>query len=623
MGKKFDLAGLLEKQKAMQNEGSAGVPAGGPRPRSVSDPDTGKQQIRYIPLELIDPDPDNFYTMDGLEELAGSIEMLGLQQPLLVRPGENGHYITISGHRRRAAIQLISDGGSGQFAGGVPCIVDESPASDALRELKLIMANADTRKMNSADQGKQAERIEDLLRQLVDEGYEFPGRLRDWVAELSGLSRTKLARLKVIREKLEKSIRKAYYDKGTLGESSAYALARLPEDAQRRIVDWYRARNSGGSDKNGLRYLYENTIESYGKDLTRVQALTCPEKLGGGECLNRAGILEHLWRGSYRAYGGSCAAKSCCFTCGELATCKNVCPKMAEKAKAEKAKRREASRAEKEAREQEEAAPKEWVRNVWQRFGSALTRAGLEEKNLESIRKIWQIPSDEVKALEAGKSKKIRADMCLPFSNASYRHDFEKLIALADRLDVSIDYLLCRSDDPGRGGVAAAGMEGAAGTAWHWGKDGLPINRPLLTYSKTNLGDWYRAAIWTGSVFVDPSNPKKELTGLLFTRWAEIPEEGRSFPPAAQGAGEPAEPYWRPFPMVKPPKGQRAFVQQESSGPGYFTEARLAKWDGNAWTWASSDAGIAEIEATRVIWWFPEPAYPAEAEDGEDEENDG
>lgn len=523
MGKKFDLAGLIAGQEA----GAA-----------VSDSDTGKQQIRYIPLELIDPDPDNFYTMEGLEELAGSIEMLGLQQPLLVRPGENGHYITISGHRRRAAIRLLTEGGSDQFAGGVPCIVDESPASDALRELKLIMANADTRRMNSADQGKQAERIEDLLRQLVDEGYEFPGRLRDWVAELSGLSRTKLARLKVIREKLEKSIRKAYYDKGTLGESSAYALARLPEDAQRRIVDWYRARNSGGSDKNGLRYLYENTIESYGKDLARVQALTCPEKLGGGECLNRAGILEHLWRGSYRAYAGSCAGKSCCFTCGELATCKNVCPKMAEKAKAEKASRREAAKAEKEAREQEEAAPKAWVQNVWQRFGSALTRAGLEEKNLESIRKIYQIPSDEVKALEAGKSKKIRADMCLPFSNASYRHDFEKLIALADRLDVSIDYLLCRSDDPGRGGGAAAGTE-----------------------------------------------------------------------------------EWRPFPKVKPPKGQRAFVQQESSGPGYFTEARLAEWDGKAWTWVSSDPGISEIEVTRVIWWFPEPAYPAETEDDDAEED--
>lgn len=122
--------------------------------------------------------------------------------------------------------------------------------------------------------------------------------------------------------------------------------------------------------------------------------------------------------------------------------------------------------------------------------------------------------------------------MCLPFSNSSYRHDFDKLIALADRLDVSIDYLLCRSEEPGGGGGAA-----------------------------------------------------------------------------------PTDGCWRSFPKNKPPKGQRAFVQQASSGPGYFTEARLAQWDGAAWHWVSSDPGISEIEATRVLWWIPEPAYPAETED--------
>jgi DNA-binding GntR family transcriptional regulator len=138
--------------------------------KDVSTQDTGRQQIQYIDLGLIDPDPDNFYSLEGLEELAGSIEMLGLQQPLLVRPAKGGRYTVISGHRRRAALLLIRDGGSQQFADGVPCIVDRSEASAALQELKLIMANSDTRKMSSADQNTQAERIEDLLRQLVDEG---------------------------------------------------------------------------------------------------------------------------------------------------------------------------------------------------------------------------------------------------------------------------------------------------------------------------------------------------------------------------------------------------------------------------------------------------------------------
>ena len=58
--------------------------------QDVSKTDTGKQQIQYIPLELIDPDEANFYSLDGLNELAGSIEMLGLQQPLLVRPAQGG-----------------------------------------------------------------------------------------------------------------------------------------------------------------------------------------------------------------------------------------------------------------------------------------------------------------------------------------------------------------------------------------------------------------------------------------------------------------------------------------------------------------------------------------------------
>ena len=77
--------------------------------KDVSKVDTGKQQIRYIPLDLIDPDPDNFYSLDGLEELAGSIEMLGLQQPILVRPVQGGRYMVISGHRRREALRLIAE----------------------------------------------------------------------------------------------------------------------------------------------------------------------------------------------------------------------------------------------------------------------------------------------------------------------------------------------------------------------------------------------------------------------------------------------------------------------------------------------------------------------------------
>ena len=50
--------------------------------KGVSGPDTGKEQIEYIPVDQIDPDPNNFYSLDGLDDLAGNIELIGLQQPL-------------------------------------------------------------------------------------------------------------------------------------------------------------------------------------------------------------------------------------------------------------------------------------------------------------------------------------------------------------------------------------------------------------------------------------------------------------------------------------------------------------------------------------------------------------
>ena len=73
---------------------------------NVSGSDTRKQ-IEYIPLDLIDADENNFYSIDGLDALAGNIEMNGLQQPLLLRPSQNGRYKVVSGHRRREALLLI------------------------------------------------------------------------------------------------------------------------------------------------------------------------------------------------------------------------------------------------------------------------------------------------------------------------------------------------------------------------------------------------------------------------------------------------------------------------------------------------------------------------------------
>ena len=286
--------------------------------KDVSGADTGKQRIQYIPLDLIDPSPENFYSLEGLDELAGSIEMLGLQQPLLVRPTKGGRYTVISGHRRRASIMLICDGGSTQFADGVPCIVDTSAASEALQELKLIMANADTRKLTSADQSKQAERIEDLLRQLEDEGFEFPGRLRDWVAKITGMSRSKLGRLKVIREKLIPQFREKW-EQGDINETCAYELAQSPEWIQKRI---FSASPAAGLAQ-GVEAIRKNMLDGIEYADNQLSGPGC------NRCTHGNAFLRHDLENPYN----QCHGKTCCLECREAASSYSPCARMCSKAK--------------------------------------------------------------------------------------------------------------------------------------------------------------------------------------------------------------------------------------------------------------------------------------------------
>ena len=194
--------------------------------KDVSKSDT-REQIEYIKLGLIDGDEQNFYELSDVESLANNIATIGLQQPLRVRPHPtvDGRYMAVSGHRRRAALQLLVKDDPEKWD-EVACIVDRDTVSPALQQLRLIFGNANTRKMSSADLSEQAAQVEQLLYQLKEDGYEFPGRMRDHVAQVVQTSKTKLARLKMIRDNLAPCWQPDY-KKDVLGESSAYELSRM------------------------------------------------------------------------------------------------------------------------------------------------------------------------------------------------------------------------------------------------------------------------------------------------------------------------------------------------------------------------------------------------------------
>lgn len=95
------------------------------------------QQLRQIPLEAIEPNPDQprkKFAAESLEELAGSIRRHGLLQPIVVtpvlRPGAAGRFQLVAGERRWRAAQRAG-------LKTVPALVKETRRDQSL-ELALI-----------------------------------------------------------------------------------------------------------------------------------------------------------------------------------------------------------------------------------------------------------------------------------------------------------------------------------------------------------------------------------------------------------------------------------------------------------------------------------------------------
>ena len=366
--------------------------------RSVSESDTA-EQIAYIDLEQIDPDPYNFYSLDGLDTLAANIETVGLQQPLRVRPGEDGRYIVVSGHRRRAACLMIRDGGSEQFKNGVPCIVEYGEASDALRRLRLIFANSATRDLTSAELSRQAEEVEKLLYELQEQGMEFKGRMRDHVAEAVKKSKSKLARLHAIRAHLVPELL-TRWDADEIREETAYQLSRYPKEIQRAVAERMA--------KPGVRnWPYAGTLEDYFKKLEKTMTpRSCPAHAGEScsNCTQR--VLHDLFNYDW----AWCNRIGCCLDCAKTGrSCSFMCKAGKDRLALDKAVEKE-----KEAERKANAAAREEIeqkalRKEAARLLALAERAGLSDGT--SIGEWGKAKVGELREVAAGKAKASKWDL--------------------------------------------------------------------------------------------------------------------------------------------------------------------------------------------------------------------
>ena len=401
--------------------------------KAVSDSGTDREQIEYIRRDLIDSDENNFYQLSDIEGLADNIAFAGLQQPIRVRKNpDNDHYTIISGHRRRAAIELLAKDEPEKWQ-EVSCIVQRDGGSPALQQLQLIFANSSTRKLTPAEISEQTVQVEKLLYQLKEEeGYEFPGRMRDHVAQVVGVSKSKIARLKVIRENLAACWAEDWKN-GTIGESVAYNLSQMPKSWQTVIhTVWGEKANK----------LYADTVSNAKGRFEWVCKIQC--KHGCNLCEHTVIMMQKDCKEMYYA-----PCIGCCFDCCSLRTCKNCCPQAVSKQKEMKAAEKQAMREEQQRLEKRDRPGAEFARLVWERIGKARERSGASIKDIVLARgeSLYDETCDDPKQkrMESGEGN-YSPNSTVSFGYGVIAADMMKVVAVADALQCSVDYLLGRTD---------------------------------------------------------------------------------------------------------------------------------------------------------------------------------
>ena len=551
--------------------------------KNVSNLDTGnREQIEYIDLSLIDGDPNNFYELSGIEELAGNIELIGLQQPLRVRenPEVPGHVMIVSGHRRRAAVQLAVDGGREDLR-QVPCIRETTCENPALQELRLIMANSDTRKMSAADTSKQIERVTQLLYQLKEDGLEFPGRMRDHVAQACNVSKSKIARLKVIRDKLIPEWTKAF-EQDSMSESVAYEMAQLPADYQKEIFDYWRDHNKE------IRHLYIDNVKTYKERLENLDKQVCSD---GTACANRAAKRERAISLD-RHYFFSCG-QQCCKDCSDLVSCKFACHKLTDKVKQLKDQRKEERRNEKQLQEEREKPVIEQIKDLWHRFGVARNAA---DKTVREFKKhlghYYFGDEDQTYVEKECLEAKFTTQTELPYGYDLQLSNINLLVKTAQLFGCSVDYLLGVSDQL-KTGEADSSPTAQNDTAppsvmWYSREIEPPVGVKIVVV--TGEG-WAENNRYAGGGYLDDED---------VTQWKEV--KAWTFMPdgtvqgGPSGTTAPTKGCWNPGTME--PEEQVDAVADFDVGDGKILR-KLAHWNGRFWVFPNGDI---RIEAVCVRW---------------------
>lgn len=310
MAKKFNLAELMGE--------------------TVSNLNTENAKEQEIPLADIEENAANIYAQTDIEELAESIKVAGLMQPLVVWPKPDGGYLLLAGHRRRNAIEQLG-------WNTAPCRVLDKNFDPALRTLVLHWTNTMVRGgggLTAPYIAQAAKEIEEALKDLQARGVvELPGKLRSYIADVLDKNESAVQRAQYIDKHLDRQWKEKLCRK-RINESIADEIAHCEPGLQ---ADLYRVYNDKLFSLDARKVKAHRKAAEY-----EFTPLTCPEASPGIEPCTGAD-KRAAW-----VKDGHC--EGCCHECNKADGCDRVCGKVKQRIE------REQSKAEREEKHKQEVA---------------------------------------------------------------------------------------------------------------------------------------------------------------------------------------------------------------------------------------------------------------------------
>lgn len=213
------------------------------------------KDMELDPEQLV-PSEDNFYKIENIQELADNMRLVGHLDPIIIGKVE-GEYRIISGHRRREAAVYNKQHGYSQF-NSVKCRVKEM--TQTMFMLTLLSANAFNRKLTDWELIEQARQLKEYLTKAKREGFVIEGKMRDYMADTLGISKTKMAQVDKINNNLCEEGKQAL-ENGNMNFTKAYETSKLPEEKQKEVIN-NKALNASNVKKIGRESVSDSDTDS-------------------------------------------------------------------------------------------------------------------------------------------------------------------------------------------------------------------------------------------------------------------------------------------------------------------------------------------------------------------------